>query len=110
MELRSSCNGAEESRTKRTAPILSPNNNAQCYNGEYRPNNETISTVARPAKINKVTTFPERFDKHSAARRTSFFEDEIQIDAELHKRQNAARQISSKTQSDIDEVPLKAHA
>lgn len=93
MGLRSSCNGADESLTKRIVLTFTAYNNWQSYKHERPANHVSISTVARPNIINRSSTFVDSRDKPSIARCASSVEDEIEIDAEFYKRQNAAGQI-----------------
>lgn len=93
MGFRSSCHGANDSITKRTDFISGAQNNAQCHNGGRPATNVRISLVASPSKRNMSNTFLENRGKRSTAGCASLMEDEIEIVAEIDKRQSAVGQI-----------------
>lgn len=86
--------------------ILSAYHNAQNYNDDHAANYVRISTVLRPTKRNKCTTVLESHDKQSVGGCDSSIEDEIEIDAELDKCQNAAGRKDPQQLSSTDEFHL----
>lgn len=84
----------------------SAHDNAQRYNDARPADYVRISIVVRPTKRNKSTTVLESRDKQTTAGCASLMADEIEIEAELDNRRNAARRTNPRQLPGTDKVGL----